>query len=184
NKEKTVLKMAVNTPKCMVGFKEGTVHRKGKEMMKHELSVALLLEMMFGKGTDTYQDLLDEGLIDDSFSFDYTEEQEFAFSAIGGNTKDPDKLTERVKAIVKTFKSNPLDQAAFDRARKKRIGSLLKSLNSPEFIANQFTRYWFNDMNLFETVPTLEQLSLEDLTEVLNAHFVDEAFTCCHVVQK
>jgi predicted Zn-dependent peptidase len=184
NKTKTVLKMAVNTPKCMMGFKEGTVHRKGKDMMKHELSVSLLLELMFGKGTDTYQELLNEGLIDDSFSFDYTEEHEFAFSAIGGNTKDPDKLTARVLDIVKTFKSKPLDQAALDRARKKRIGGLLKSLNSPEYIANQFTRYWFNEMNLFDSVPTLEQLTLEDLTEVLKSHFVEEAFTCCQVVQK
>ncbi|HSU79503.1 MAG TPA: pitrilysin family protein [Candidatus Angelobacter sp.] len=184
NKEKTVLKMAVNTPKCMMGFKEGTVHRKGQDMMKHELSVSLLLELMFGKGTDTFQELLDEGLIDDSFSFDYTEEQEFAFSAIGGNTKDPDQLTARVLDIVKTFKAKPLDQASLDRARKKRIGSLLKSLNSPEFIANQFTRYFFNEMNLFDSVPTLEQLTIEDLTGVLQSHFVEEAFTCCHVVQK
>jgi predicted Zn-dependent peptidase len=71
-----------------------------------------------------------------------------------------------------------------DRARKKRIGGLLKSLNSPEYIANQFTRYWFNEMNLFDTVPTLELLTLEDLTEVLKSHFVEEAFTCCQVVQK
>jgi predicted Zn-dependent peptidase len=71
-----------------------------------------------------------------------------------------------------------------DRARKKRIGGLLKSLNSPEYIANQFTRYWFNEMNLFDSVPTLEQLTLEDLTIVLNSHFGEESFTCCHVVPK
>lgn len=34
-----------------------------------------------------------------------------------------------------------------------------------EFIANQFTRYKFNDMNLFDAVPTLEKLTVKDITE-------------------
>lgn len=183
-KEQSVLKMAVSTPKLMVGFKEGKTQRSGFEMQKHEISVSLLLELMFGKGTDTYQDLINEDLIDDSFSFDYSEEQEFGFSAIGGNTKDPEALRERIFQVVETFKGQPIDSEAFERARKKRIGSLLKSLNSPEYIANQFTRYWFNDMNLFDMVPTLENLTEADLERVLKEHFVKDAFTSCSVVQK
>ena len=47
--------------------------------------------------------------------------------------------------------------------RKKKIGQFMRSLNSPEFIANQFTRYAFNDMNLFDVVPTLEKLTVDNL---------------------
>lgn len=183
-KTSSVLKMAVNTPKLMAGFKEGTIHRSGVDMQKHEVAVSLLLELMFGKGTDTYQSLMNDDLIDDSFSFDYSEEKEFGFSAIGGNTKNPEMLQERLVQIVDVFKSHPIDAEAFERARKKKIGSLLKALNSPEYIANQFTRYWFNDMDLFEMVPTLEALTVEDLQEVLTEHFVQQAFTSCSVVQK
>ncbi|WEG11559.1 pitrilysin family protein [Pullulanibacillus sp. KACC 23026] len=183
-KPKSVLKMAVNTSKLMVGYKEGRLHRNGKEMQRHELSVSLLLELMFGKGTDRYQALINEDLIDDSFSFDYTEEKEFGFSAMGGNTKDPDRLAKRLFDMVEEFKGESIDATAFERARKKKIGSLLKSLNSPEYIANQFTRYWFNDMNLFDTVPILEALTIENLEQVMNEHFVREAFTSCQVVPK
>ena len=41
----------------------------------------------------------------------------------------------------------------------------MRSLNSPEFIANQFTRYTFNNMNLFDVVPTLEKITLENLKD-------------------
>ncbi len=183
-KVNTVLKMAVNTSKCMVGFKEGTRHRAGKELLKHEVSVSLLLELMFGKSTSTYQDLMNEGLIDDSFSFDYTEEREFGFSAIGGNTKDPDAFRDRIYGVIEDFKKATIDPEAFERARKKQIGSVLKSMNSVEFIANQFTRYWFNGMNLFDSVPVLEALTEADLQTVLQDHFVKEAFACCQVVPK
>ena len=50
----------------------------------------------------------------------------------------------------------------------------MRSLNSPEFIANQFTRYTFNDMNLFDVVPTLEKMTLADLQEAF-ATFSDES---------
>ncbi|GGH82005.1 putative Zn-dependent peptidase [Pullulanibacillus pueri] len=183
-KKEEVLSMPVKTPKCLVGFKERTVHREGEAMLRHELSVQLLLEVLFGKGTENYRTLIEEGLIDDSFSFEYTEEHEFAFSAIGGNTEDPDGFAIRVKDMIDQAKQQALDETAIERARKKRIGSFLKALNSPEFIANQFTRYQFNGMDLFSIVPTLESLSLDELKQVLEEHFHDEGFTKFKVVAK
>lgn len=125
-KKEEVLPMPVKTPKCLVGFKERTVHRQGEAMLRHELSVQLLLEVLFGKGTENYRTLIEEGLIDDSFSFEYTEEHEFAFSAIGGNTEDPDGFANRVKEMIDQAKQQVLDETAIERARKKRIGSFFK----------------------------------------------------------
>lgn len=50
----------------------------------------------------------------------------------------------------------------------------MRSLNSPEYIANQFTRYAFNGMNLFDVVPTLEKLTVEDLHKAFQT-FSDES---------
>lgn len=183
-KKESVLKMGVQTPKCMVGFKEGTIHRKGKEMLRHEMSVQILLEVLFGKSSDNYRTLIEEGLIDDSFSFEYSEEYEYGFSALGGNTDDPDRLAERILTMVHEAKSSSLSEESLNRVRKKRIGAFLKALNSPEFIANQYTRYFFNDMNLFDIVPVLETLDHDYLTTVLQEHFTDEGFTQCKVVKK
>ena len=51
-------------------------------------------------------------------------------------------------------------QADLDRVRKKKIGYFLRALNSVEYIANQFTRYAFNDMDLFDAVPALEKITV------------------------
>lgn len=183
-KKESTLKMGVQTPKCLIGYKEFQTHRSGDKLMTHELSVQLLLELMFGKGTENYKALIDEGLIDESFSFEYTEEYEFGFSAIGGNTEDPKQLVSRLKQIISDYKKGQLDVEAVERARRKRIGGMLRALNSPEFIANQFTRYQFGEMDLFNLIPALESLTVDTLVTTLQEHFNDEAMTTSAVVKK
>jgi predicted Zn-dependent peptidase len=183
-KKEKVIEMTVQTPKCYMGYKEASPNRKGKDLMRHELCVNLALEMMFGKSSPYYEALYEEGLIDQTFSFDYTEENGFGFSMLGGDTKSPDELVKRVSEMIETFKQQKVCEESFDRARKKKIGAFLRSLNSPEFIANQFTRYAFNEMDLFDVIPAFEALKVTDVEEVLKNHFKKEALSVCQVQKK
>ncbi len=183
-KRKEVLNMPVQTPKCYMGYKEKRPERQGKELLLRELSVNLLLEMMFGKSTKNYEKLYNDGLIDPSFSFDYTEEQGYGFSMIGGDTSDPDAFADTISRMVEDFKKTDINQEDLERARKKKIGSFLRALNSPEFIANQFTRYEFNGMNLFDVIPTFEDLTAAHLEKALSDHFQDSQLTICQVKKK
>lgn len=180
-KPHSVISMSVQTPKCLVGYKEKQPVRQGKDLLVRELGINVLLELMFGQGSKQYEQLDDEGLINDTFSFDHTSEYGFGFTIMGGDTKSPNRLAERIEEMVEAFKEQPLDEAAVKRVIKKKIGGFLRSLNSPEFIANQFTRYEFNKMNLFDVVPTLESLTVEKLTDILHDHFQKERFTVCQV---
>ncbi|OIJ17896.1 peptidase M16 [Anaerobacillus alkalidiazotrophicus] len=183
-KKKETLKMSVHTPKCLVGFKEKNPNRQGEELLKHELSINIILDIMLGQSSNNYEELYNEGLIDDSFSFDYSAEKGFGFSIIGGDTKDPDMLVSRLQEMIQSFLSTPLDEEVFRRSIKKKIGAFMRSLNSPEFIANQFTRYQFNNMNLFNVVETLEGLSIQQLEQTMKEHFDLEMFTVCQVLPK
>src|SRR5699024_6111455 len=75
------------------------------------------------------------------------------------------------------FKEKSIKKEDAQRVIKKEIGSFLRSINSPQFIANQFTRYHFNKMNLFDVLPTLENLTEKDLEEVLHLYFSDGSRT-------
>jgi predicted Zn-dependent peptidase len=183
-KTKKTIEMTVQTPKCYIGFKDSSPSRKGKELMRHELTVNLLLEMMFGKSSPNYEKLYEEGLIDQTFSFDYTEENGFGFSMLGGDTQAPDEFVERVAGMIESFKKESISEETFERARKKKIGAFLRALNSPEFIANQFTRYAFNEMDLFDVIPVFESLEVSEVEQVLNTHFNKEAMTICQVQKK
>lgn len=183
-KEK-VLKMNVQTPKCMVGLKGTFVNQKGDEMLKTELSAQLLLDLLFSRSSENYRDLYDEGLIDDSFSYDYTQEESFGFVLVGGDTTEPDKLESKIKEILLKAKTHDnLSKSALTRIKKHKIGTFLRALNSPEFIANQFTRYAFNEMDLFRVVPILEEITFDDVKKVATTLIAEERLTVCKVLPK
>nr|WP_285864329.1 pitrilysin family protein [Lederbergia lenta] len=184
-KIKQILEMNVQTSKCLVGVKANQVNQHGEEMLKNELTINLLLDMLFGRSSKNYDKLYNDGLIDDTFQFDYTQESGFGFAIIGSDTKNPNELTERLQKIMLEAKDGQhLSEEAMERAKKKRIGSFLRSINSTEYIANQFTRYAFNEMNFFDIVPVLEKLTFDEMKEAANSFFTEERMTTCHVVPK
>ncbi|WP_078380841.1 EF-P 5-aminopentanol modification-associated protein YfmH [Sutcliffiella halmapala] len=184
HEEKKVLKMNVHTSKSLVGIKESSPTKQGVDLLKHELSVNVLLDLLFGKSSDNYQELYESGLIDETFSYDYTGENGFGFAMLGGDTAEPDKLANKLKDILLSLDPTTIKEDELERIKKKKIGSFLRALNSPEFIANQFTRYAFNDMDLFEVIPQLEKITLADLIQVANDFIKEDAFTVCQVVPK
>ena len=164
-KERT-LEMSVQKPKVFVGIKPELLDLSGDDMMKHELSAQLAYELLFGRTSDFYHHAYESGWIDESYSFDYSLEKGFGYALIGSDTAVPEKLTQEINdTLDRAIEKWPFGQADLDRVRRKKIGFFLRALNSPEYIANQFTRYAFNGMNLFDVVPALENLEVLDLQE-------------------
>ncbi|MDM5327913.1 pitrilysin family protein [Neobacillus sp. CF12] len=183
--QKQVLEMNVQTSKCLIGMKALHVDQSGAELLKNELTMNVLLDLMFGKSSDNYTQLYNDGLIDETFSYDYTQEQGFGFAMIGGDTENPEKLTDQLKDMLFQAKNGTtFTEEQLDRAKKKKIGGFLRAVNSPEYIANQFTRYAFNDMNLFDVVPTLEKITLNDVKTMASEVISEERFSVCQVIPK
>ncbi|WHY93627.1 pitrilysin family protein [Neobacillus cucumis] len=183
--KKQVLEMNVQTPKCLLGIKALHVDQKGDELLKNELTTNILLDLLFGKSSENFDRLYKEGLIDDSFSYDYTQEQGFGFAMVGGDTRDADQLAERLEKMLLDAKNGSIfTEEQLERTKKKKIGSFLRAVNSPEYIANQFTRYAFNDMDLFDVVPTLEKITLKDVQQLASEVVSEERFSVCQVIPK
>ncbi|MDP4097478.1 insulinase family protein [Paenibacillus sp. P96] len=164
------VRLAVSLPKCLFGFKEKTTGLTGAELLRHDLESKLMLDLLLGSSTQLYQKLYDEELISDSFGHEYNSSNQYAFSAIGGDTKDPDRLLSRIREEIEAVKASGFTEEHFERARKKRIGGYLRMLNSPENIAHEFTRHRFRGSDLFEILPVYESITLEDVNRRLREH--------------
>ncbi|MGF9965487.1 EF-P 5-aminopentanol modification-associated protein YfmH [Bacillus rhizoplanae] len=184
NEKKMVITMPVQTPKCLVGVKTKDLKQEGKDLLKQEIALTLLLDYLFGKGSTHYEALYNEGLIDDTFSYDYTEESSFGFAMIGGDTKQPDELAKQISNILLQTNYDELCGETLERVKKKKIGGFLRSLNSPEYIANQFIRYAFNGSSLFDALSVLESLSVEDLQTAAKSFLKEERLSVCQVLPK
>lgn len=100
------MKLPVQIPKVFIGYKESNPMRQGKELLKYELSLNVLLELMFGKSSKAYEKMYDNGYLDDSFTFDYTNEKYFGFSVIGGGSQEPEEIIKIVNETIVGFKRN------------------------------------------------------------------------------
>ncbi|MCJ8010671.1 insulinase family protein [Paenibacillus sp. KQZ6P-2] len=168
--KRRIAKLAVSMPKCLFGFKEKTVGATGSDLLRRDLTSKLMLDLLFGSSTELYQKLYDEDLISDSFSHEYNSSAQYAFSAVGGDTPDTDKLLARVREEVDKILQNGFKEDDFERARKKKIGGYLRTLNSPENIAHEFTRYQFRDSDFFSVIQVYESITLKDVNDRLQEH--------------
>lgn len=175
-------KLPVSLPKCLFGFKETQVGYEGAERLRRDLATKLALDLLLGASSKLYQKLYDEELISDSFSHEYNSNPRYAFSAIGGDTKDPERLLEVITEEIKAVVQSGFREEDFERTRKKKIGGFLRMLNSPENIAHEFTRYRFRGGDMFEVLPIYESLTLEEVNSRLREHIDWEQLAVSMVV--
>ncbi|REE94484.1 putative Zn-dependent peptidase [Paenibacillus taihuensis] len=165
------MELPVSMPKCMIGFKEDRGSSNPDELLRTELTTKLMLEALLGSSSPIYHALYDDNLISDSFGHEFNSSEDYAFSVVGGETRDPDELIRRLREAIENAKSNGLDQATFERTKRKKIGGYLRMLNSPEAIAGEFTRYRFRGADLFKLVPVYEDITLDEANARLRSHF-------------
>jgi predicted Zn-dependent peptidase len=166
--EKKVLQLPVSLPKCLFGFKEEPGDAEGA--VRRELASKLMLEALLGGSSALYQELYDDNLISDGFGHEYNTGPGFSFSIIGGETRDPDELVERISQALYEAAKNGISSEIFERTRRKKIGSFLRMMNSPESIASEFTRIRHKGGDLFTLVDVYESLTLGEINERIREH--------------
>ncbi|MGP4040237.1 EF-P 5-aminopentanol modification-associated protein YfmH [Gracilibacillus sp. D59] len=179
-KEVTIT-MPVSVPKALVGIKESVIPEDPKEFMEREWLMDIVLDHLFSKSGVAYERLYEEGLIDQSFSCESHLERNFGFSIVGGNTKNPEKLAEMIKQELLNLKTSPMDQQSFERIKRKKIGQLLRAMNSLEFIANQYTHCQLLGIDFFESIEWLENLTYSDMQNYSQNWIKEEQLSTCYV---
>jgi predicted Zn-dependent peptidase len=178
------IRLTVAMPKCMFGFKEASHPRDPQALLRRELEMRMVLDLALGPSSELYQTLYEEQLITDSFGSDFISHEGAAFSIIGGDTRDPSRLAERFRELMRGVVERGFRQEDFERCRRKRIGAYLKMFNSPEAIAHEFSKYAFRGMDLFSFLPVYEAMTKEQLEARMREHVDWERFSVCVVESK
>ncbi|WP_099158161.1 EF-P 5-aminopentanol modification-associated protein YfmH [Virgibacillus ndiopensis] len=174
--------MPVSIPKCTIGIKESFTALNGEEFLIKDLLQNMVLDHYFSKGGSFYQTLYDEQLIDASFYFETNLEKNFGYSLIGGNTSKPEEFTKRITEMLLSTNQAELSNEEFDRMKKKKIGQLLRAMNSLEFVSNKFIHYRTVGIDLFELIPTIQSLTLEQANTFLQSWIEKERLSVCKIV--
>lgn len=180
-KKENKIIMPVSVPKCTVGIKESVTELSGDSFLKKDLLQSMVMDHFFSKGGPFYQTLYDEALIDSSFYFETNLEKNFGYSFIGGNTDQPEKFAGKVKELLQTTNQASLSAEEFERMKKKRIGKLLRAMNSLEFIASQYTQYRLLGVDFFQIIPAIQALTLEEANQFVQNWISEDRLAVCTI---
>ncbi|MBC2263040.1 insulinase family protein [Listeria booriae] len=179
---KKTLKFPVQIAKNLVAIKEDIGLLRGKEAVQHEMTGDIMLELLFGTTSAAYLDLYDQGIIDDTFGFDYSLQDSFSFVLIGGDAKNPDLQESKIKETLENAIQTGFNEADLELIKRKKMGQFLRSLNSPEFIANQFSQYIFEEASLFDILPAIEAVTVADVDNFLKRIYLEDRVTTFQII--
>ncbi|NPV71012.1 MAG: insulinase family protein [Firmicutes bacterium] len=173
-KEGTVIQdMVVATPLIEIGFKDVAGGVRGFDLLKTEVASRVLLEALFGRGSDLYSELYEEGLVDEKFGAAYESELEFAGSFVGGESKDPEALHSRIMDHLSKAREVGLRHEDIERARRRMIGEFASLFNSPEKVSYRFNQHLFKGADLFSYMRALRELTPGTVERRLGEHLID-----------
>ena len=156
--------MKLQSPRLMLGFKNDPLtNLQPEQFVRKDLEMTLFFELVFGEETDFYQSLLTDELIDDTFGYQFVLEPTYSFSIITSATQQPDKLKDLLLTELEQKKGQLVDEEAFELLKKQFIGEFISGLNSPEYIANQYTKLYFEGVSLFDLLDIVENITLESV---------------------
>ncbi len=165
------IEMPVSMPLFQMGYKDANPLTNGIDALKSEICMKLILEMTVGRSSAFYNQLYAEGLINNSFEADFTNEENYAFSMFGGESKDPIKVRDRLFEETDRIKKAGMNVDSFERIRRAMKGRFIKGLNSVERISHAFVSVYFKGVTVFDYFDVYDTITFEYAKDMFNNHF-------------
>ncbi|MDY1545573.1 EF-P 5-aminopentanol modification-associated protein YfmH [Lactiplantibacillus pentosus] len=157
----------VNRAKSIVGVKGLVPIESGAAALKYRAAVNVLLELLFGDTSADYLRLYDQGIIDDTFGYDFELQNGFNFVTFSGETDDPAQFDTAIIDVLENWRRSVIDQDdALALVKKEMIGRVVFMANSLEAVANRYDQRLFGTATIFDEPAVIDSLTLDDLTAV------------------
>ncbi len=137
--------LSVAMPLFMIGFKDTDNGYSGDDLLRKYVEVSIINKILFSKGSELFESLFAEGLINDSFSSDYTAQPDYAHVMVEGESMNPDAVYEKIMAYIKDLMEKGLSRDEVERTKKVIWGDYIKSYNDVEEFSHAFLNLYMAD---------------------------------------
>jgi len=175
NQEYKETKMEVSTPIFAIGYKDDEELKEHRqEIVKKHIAIEILLNMIIGKSSSLYKELYESGDLLSEPDLDYEVSDEYAHILISGQSKNPQKIQDKIKEIVEEYKKNGLNEEHFQRIKKKVYGDYVVEYNNVGDIARMFLSDKMKQINSFDYIEEYNVVTKEYTEEILKNVFKKE----------
>ena len=173
NKKYAEKEMEVSLPLFMIGFKDN-IKNKYNEVVKRHIAIEIILNMLIGKSSNLYNELYKEGYLLSQTDLEYEFGNEYSHVLIGGQSKDPRKVYEKIAEKIQEMKNNDINVQEFDRIKKKIYGDYAVEYNNVADIGRMFTSDYIKGINSFEYMDKFKEIDAEYAKQVLKEIFTED----------
>ena len=173
NKKYVEKEMEVSLPLFMIGFKDN-IKDKYNEVVKRHIAIEIILNMLIGKSSNLYNELYKEGYLLSQPDLEYEFGNEYSHVLIGGQSKNPQKVYEKIAEKIQEMKNNDINVQEFDRIKKKIYGDYAVEYNNVADIGRMFTSDYIKGINSFEYMDKFEEIDAEYAKQVLKEIFTED----------
>ncbi|MCX7715499.1 MAG: insulinase family protein [Clostridia bacterium] len=164
-------KLSVAMPIFMMGFKDTDTGYNGNRLLKKNIEMSILIEMLFGRGSEVYKELYEQGLINERFDAEYNMQPDYAYTAIEGESNDPQKVYDIILKKIRSVREKGLSKDDFERIKKVVWGDYIRTHNDVEDYAHSFLSLIFMDVDYFDYYDVYKAVTFEDVAKRFDAHF-------------
>lgn len=127
----------------------------------------ILLAMIASQTSQLYRELLDNNLINNSFSYELFEGPGYCSVIFGGESRAPKQAAEIIKQYISKLKKDGLEKSDFEISKKSVYGDAVSALNSVSSISNAIADYHFNGNELFSYIDAIADATFNDISNRL-----------------
>ncbi|MDD6021477.1 MAG: pitrilysin family protein [Oscillospiraceae bacterium] len=163
--------MHVEIKKFNLGFKEKALE---KTDLKRSVLMPIVLDLICGKSTQLFSQLLERELINSSFYTEYFTGRGFAVNIFGGESDKPEQVRDAILERIRSLRSEGVDEKEFEAIRRKKYGSEIKSLNDIETLANGLVNAHFEGYDIFDIFEVYKNITKADAEKLLSDCFDED----------
>ncbi|MFR2571319.1 MAG: insulinase family protein [Clostridia bacterium] len=160
----------------IIGIKDTIPKEKmeKREIVKREISMQIILELLLGNSSELYQKMYKEGVIYRGIGYSYDLAKNYANILISGQSDNPERVYELIKEKIKEFKQEGINEEDFNRIKKKIYGEYIQEYNDVSSIARMFLADYFKGVNSFDYVEEIEHINKDELLLMLKDVFKED----------
>ena len=164
--EFTTQKLEVAKQMFMLGYK---LTPQGEYCdVNFKATLEILLELLVGKFSPLRARLINEGLINDDFDFEFFDTRNTACVIFSGESDNPEKVKNAILEEVEKLKQTGFSNSDFVAATKKAFGERVAAFDKVDSIASMLVECAVTDTQLFDYINAIENLELQDVNLALD----------------
>lgn len=158
-------------PVFAIGVKDTDIPTDPQGLLRRDIEMCILAEMLFSCSEDFYNDLYERGLVTPGVSYGSSVGRGYGYYDFTGESDDPEAVYAALGAYVDKLTREGLSRAAFERSRRIQYADFISNFDSTEGVGGLLLTYAMDGLSPFDYLPLSASITFEDIEARFRATF-------------